>query len=53
MLNHTQVLLSRNRCLAAPQTALLDAEEAGLAVVVPVADLALLLAPNRQTGTRG
>lgn len=36
--------------MAASQAAVLDAQESGLAVVVLVADLALLLAPDRKTG---
>ena len=49
----TESLLARHGGLAASEAAVLDAEESRLAVVVLVADLALLLAPDGQTGAGG
>ena len=49
----TESLLARHGGLAASEAAVLDAEESRLAVVVLVADLALLLAPDGKTGAGG
>ena len=49
----TESLFSGHRCLATPLSALFNAEESGLAVVVLVAHLALLLAPHRKASSGG